>query len=540
MPDDAQLLRRYAEEKSEAAFAELVRRHLDLVHSAALRLVGGDAHRAQDVCQVVFSTLARKAPALTRHPVLTAWLYTCAHHAATKAMRTEWRRRAREQEAHLMNELLSAAPPADWDRVRPVLDAAMRELNDRDREAVLLRFFERRPFADIGAALNLGEDAARMRVERALGKLHALLARRGVTSTAAALSTVLSAEAVSAAPAGLTAVVCNAALVQTALTGGGVIAGSLTFMSTTKFTAVVAVILAILAAGTAVREGLASREATTSLAAAQADYEAMSARLRALEQQVQTAEQSRAQWAPARADAAAAQAMEAKRAPAAPPAGKGYVPGTADVARGAAFLAQHPDVKQALLDRSRARVDSRFRPLYRQLNLTPAQIEKFEALLIEGEGVNMAAVDGSPLILRPGTGMTRDEMEQGVRELLGDAGYQQYQEANRLGNSRGFTLQVAGALYFTDTPLNAQQADQLARLVDAARNAPLQTRAARGDYWTGLLAEAGGFLSAPQLEVLAGFQQQEEYQRELNQAMQNSTKNWVLPGWEPPAKKPAK
>src|ERR1041384_7119854 len=104
MPDDAQLLRHYVEEGSEKAFAELVQRHLNLVYSAALRQVGGDMHRARDVAQIVFTTLARKAPSLTRHPVLAGWLHLATHHAATKAMRTERRRHAREQEAHAMQE----------------------------------------------------------------------------------------------------------------------------------------------------------------------------------------------------------------------------------------------------------------------------------------------------------------------------------------------------------------------------------------------------------------------------------------------------
>src|SRR6266567_1895126 len=107
MPDDAQLLQRYAREKSEPAFTELVRRYLDLVYSAALRQVGGDAHGAKDVSQVVFTVLARKASSLTRHPVLTGWLYTATQHAAAKTLRTESRRRAREQKAHLMQQLLS-------------------------------------------------------------------------------------------------------------------------------------------------------------------------------------------------------------------------------------------------------------------------------------------------------------------------------------------------------------------------------------------------------------------------------------------------
>ena len=143
MSQDAQLLRRYATERSEAAFAELIRRHVDLVYSAALRLVNGDAHGAQDVTQQVFTELARQAKPLARHPALIGWLYTATRQMAWRAIRSDQRRAAREQMAHTMNELLRqpAAEP-DWEHLRPVLDDAMHELNHTDRVAVLLRFFK--------------------------------------------------------------------------------------------------------------------------------------------------------------------------------------------------------------------------------------------------------------------------------------------------------------------------------------------------------------------------------------------------------------
>src|SRR5438094_535008 len=102
MLDDGALLREYARCGSETAFAEVVRRHLDLVYSTALRGVGGDQHLAEDVSQSVFIDLARKAAGLTGRSVLTGWLYTSTCFAAAKMVRAERRRDAREREAHSM------------------------------------------------------------------------------------------------------------------------------------------------------------------------------------------------------------------------------------------------------------------------------------------------------------------------------------------------------------------------------------------------------------------------------------------------------
>src|ERR1035437_6810952 len=126
MTEDAELLSRYADERSEAAFAELTRRHVDLVYSAALRLLNGDPHSAQDVAQQVFTEVACQAKRLARHPALVGWLYTTTRLMALRMNRTEQRRAAREQEANTMNELLHEdTPPMDWNRFRPVIEDAM-------------------------------------------------------------------------------------------------------------------------------------------------------------------------------------------------------------------------------------------------------------------------------------------------------------------------------------------------------------------------------------------------------------------------------
>ena len=244
-PPDNELLRRFAAERSEPAFADLVDRYVGLVFSAALRQMDGDSGAAEDVTQAVFTDLARKAAHLTGHTSLTGWLYTSTRYLTANARREEHRRRQREQEAHMMDLHQSDGPVPDWDQLRPVLDEAMHELGDSDREAVLLRFFQKCPLAEVGERLGVGENAARMRVDRALDKLRGLLARRGLTSTAAALGAALAERTMAEVPAGLAARVSQAALAGAA-TGGGLILTLLMLMARTKTKVLIAAAVAAL------------------------------------------------------------------------------------------------------------------------------------------------------------------------------------------------------------------------------------------------------------------------------------------------------
>jgi RNA polymerase sigma factor (sigma-70 family) len=214
MTDDGQLLRQYLEERSEAAFTELVRRHVNVVYFAALRRVGGDRHLAHDVAQSVFADLARKAPTLKDRPVLIGWLYTSTRFAAAQAVRTEQRRRTHEQEAQIMHEL-NSTPESNWNQLRPVIDDAMDELNEQEREIVLLRYFEQLPLADVGARFAISTDAARMRVDRALEKLRGLLARRGIASTASILAAGVASQSALAVPPGIVPKIVGSVLHRT-------------------------------------------------------------------------------------------------------------------------------------------------------------------------------------------------------------------------------------------------------------------------------------------------------------------------------------
>jgi RNA polymerase sigma factor (sigma-70 family) len=220
MNDDSTLLRRFAEEKSSEAFGELVQRHLDFVFSAALREVGGDFARAQDITQNVFVALARKASVLHRRATLVGWLHVSVHHAAAELMRNEQRRQRREQEASAMLEQSgSSIAEDDWSRLQPVLNEVVGELGEVERDAILLRFYQKRSLVEIGATLHVSEDAAQKRVARALEKMRSGLVRRGITSTSAALGIMLQNHAVAAAPAGLLGTITQGALAK-AGTGG--------------------------------------------------------------------------------------------------------------------------------------------------------------------------------------------------------------------------------------------------------------------------------------------------------------------------------
>lgn len=213
MNTDADLLRRYIHDRAEAAFTELVERHLGLVYSVALRRVGGDRHLAEDVTQRVFSVLARKAPTLVGRPTLSGWLYTSAHLTSAAVVRSERRRKVHETDAQIMQATHSSPEAAaDWTQLRPVIDDVIVILKEDDREAIALRFFEKRTFAEVGIALRVTEEAARKRVDRALEKLRAVLAQRGITSTTVALGIALPAFAAADSPAGLLGKVANHAL----------------------------------------------------------------------------------------------------------------------------------------------------------------------------------------------------------------------------------------------------------------------------------------------------------------------------------------
>lgn len=211
--DDAELLRRYIQGDDEVAFRQLVERHKGLVYSVALRQLG-NPHQAEEVTCAVFSVLATKAAALSPTIVLPGWLFRATRYAASNLQRDEGRRRAREQQgALLMSNDSNAAEGLnpDQEKILPILDQELECLRQLDRDAVLLRFYEKRSFREIGEDLGTSEDAAKMRVNRVLEKLRKRFLRRGVAFSATLLTTFHTSRICEASPlaSDLTARIAN-------------------------------------------------------------------------------------------------------------------------------------------------------------------------------------------------------------------------------------------------------------------------------------------------------------------------------------------
>jgi RNA polymerase sigma factor (sigma-70 family) len=250
--DDMDLVRAYAANQSEEAFAKLVSRYVGLVYSAAMRRVC-DPHLAEEITQAVFIILARKANTLGPGTILPSWLYRTARFASADALRGQRRRQRHEREAQMQSMVDNGDPEAAWTEFSPLLDEAMERLGKTDRDALVLRFFERRSLREVGAALGASEDAAKKRVARGLEKLRAFFAKRGVTVPATAIAAAIWTNASQAAPPGVAVAAIAAAK------GAGVAASTLCLVDGTVRTLtwtklkplVEAGLAALLAVGTA-------------------------------------------------------------------------------------------------------------------------------------------------------------------------------------------------------------------------------------------------------------------------------------------------
>ncbi len=252
MTDDMELVREYAATGSEEVFAQIASRHVAMVHSVALRHVR-NPHQAEEITQAVFIILAKKAGSLRANTVLSGWLFHTARLTAANFQKMEMRRIRRDQEAYM--ESLSdhsSETNETWQQISPLLDEAIADLNEKDRNAIVLRFVESKSLREVGVGIGASEDAAKVRVARALEKLRGFFKKRGVVLTGAVLTSAICSNAVQAAPLGLSQTVISAAAFKGAAASCSTLSlthGTIKIMTWLKLKTAVVVTGAALVAG---------------------------------------------------------------------------------------------------------------------------------------------------------------------------------------------------------------------------------------------------------------------------------------------------
>ncbi len=528
--DDMQLLAEYAARNSEEAFSTLVARHVNLVYSAALRQTG-NRHEAQEITQAVFLVLARKAKSLRQGTVLSGWLYQTARLTAANSLRRDIRRQNREQQAYMQSTLDQPAPD-HWQQVGPLLEQAMSGLSEADRNAIVLRYFENKPLKEVGAALGASDDAAKMRVNRALEKLRKFFVKRGITLSAAALGAAISAHSIQAAPIGLSTAVIAAACQGSALTASTLTLakGTLKLMAWTKIhlalgTAAVAVIAlqgakivnqhheTVALQAQLQQAAQQSEEQLASIKELEARDENMARSLRnILHEPTQPAARKAAAPAPAPVAVAAANRATV------PPQGKGVGSMLKDMMKDPDYanLIKAMSVQQAQL------LKKQYAPLVKQLNLTPEQSDAFYALITD----NATNTTAQGLAIMNGTNKsdvisaiagTEKSFQDQMRSFLGDAGFAQFEEYETTIPDRQLLEQMKTS--FADNPLTDDQEQCLLQLMVTERKNSILAI----DPATGKPALAGS-------DRVAQAEQTIQIQDQIDQHVYQQAANFLSPG----------
>jgi RNA polymerase sigma factor (sigma-70 family) len=456
--DDNELLRQYAQTSSEEAFATLVSRHIDMVYSAALRHVANH-HQAEEITQAVFVILAGKARLLSTGTILAGWLFRTTRFTAANYMRAEIRRARREQEA-CMQSNLSEDRGSSWQDVAPMLNDAIAGLREGDRNAIVLRFLQGKDYKAVAAALGGTEEAAQMRVGRALEKLRKLFAKRGVVLMASALGGLMAAQATQAAPLGLAASVTLGALQGTSLTASTLtlVKGTLKLMAWTKLKLAVGASVVLLLAYqyhnntvqaqhlTTVREQLQAGKNTAATQKNQiAELERQTAAIVEIRREQ---EQALARLRARRA--AATKEIQAKSA--------ARVPTTLL----SAVLAD-PVARESQREELIGNARNRWQPVVKELKLKPEQAEKLYQIVADSGMRNIEAVAAftegkitAEAAVQDGARAEQDATDQ-VRLMLGDEGLAKWEQCSQSFPARSLGEQFDRQLgFFGLTPEQRQ------------------------------------------------------------------------------------
>jgi cell division protein FtsL len=449
---------------------------------------------------------------LRRGTVLSGWLYQTARLTAANFIRTEMRRQFREHQA-LIQSTMNAPESEAWTRVGPLLDEAMSHLNEKDRNAIVLRFFEGKPLKEVGDALGATEDAAKMRVNRALDKLRDFFRHRGITLPAAALAEAISGNSIQAAPAGLAASVAAGVVQGSALTVSTLsfVKGAIHIMTSTKISVAIGV-------GAAAIIGLQWQQISTqkhTVIQLEAQVAQQAQANQAQQAEIEKLQERNGIYAKRMSgmehDVAKARARSSAALAAKPPATAG------SKGNPLAEMFKDPAMLEAMRPQQLMTAKLMYAPLVKQLNLSPEQADKFHNIIVDSGIKSMKAMQSGNV-----TPDDQKSMQADLQSLLGDAGFAQYTDYVK-NDMAGQSTLMAIKNDFADNPLSDTQQQQLLQAMKTARqsvtaNNPLdlsqanpsdkmammdQTMQQQEQINQNVLQQAAAFLSPDQLQTLS-------------------------------------
>jgi RNA polymerase sigma factor (sigma-70 family) len=480
---DQELLRDYSASRSEPAFAELVRRHVDLVYSAALRMLR-DTHQAEDVTQGVFVALAQAAAQLIEHPVLSGWLHRTARNLAVKTIRTDARRRARENEAAVMNELLSGESDASWDQIAPHLDDALSELDDPDRDALLLRFFERKTAREMAATLGISDEAAQKRVSRATDRLREVFSKRGIAVGGGGLAVVLAAETVHSAPVGLAATISSAVLAGTTIATATITTTATTIVMTTLQKVIVGATIALVA-GAGIYEAHQASQLRDKVQELQQQQGPLDAQIRQLQQERDDATN---RLAGLRDELASAKKNPNEVVKLRGEVGRLRQENT-DMGSTSALskLTASPEARKLVRDQQKLGMKVIYADFAKQMNLSPDAADKFNDLMADGVMDNIDLITQALHDHRSQAEVNQifaqadTALQQKVQAMLGDDGLAQY-NAYTQNILSSLSAQQFASMLTGDDASKKQIQDQMQQLIQQQTVAALQNAGLPPNY----------------------------------------------------------
>jgi RNA polymerase sigma factor (sigma-70 family) len=479
---DQILLDRFAREGSQEAFTALVKTHVNLVYTAALRQVRAP-DLAEEVSQSVFISLARHAGRLAPDTILTAWLYQVTRNAAIDIIRREAARQAREQIAFQMSAQ-NDSPSTSWMDIEPHLDEAMDSLEAADRTALLLRYFENKSLREVGEALGASEDAAQKRVTRALDRLRDYFGKRKLSIGASALAALLSANAIQAAPVALALTIASASAGGAATISAAALSNSIALTMTATQKAFIAAFVVV----AAVTVGVQSLQTSNLRAEAQRQRQESLA----LSNDVKQLQTERDQ---ARQQVAALIKENAAKAPA--PGDSLKLRGEVSQLRkekndlgatsGLSKITANPETKRIMREQQKAGMTMLYGTFAKDAKLTTEQTEKLNDALADHIMENVDNVTTalrqklSPEEASQVFNSSEANLSAKLRELMGDEAFDKYQQYNKdiLGN---ITAQQFKTMMSGDEDAKKSKADQMSKILNEEGRAVLAAANLPKDY----------------------------------------------------------